>query len=243
MSSLTTQETVSRLMASFDLAMMRDKATPDTDTSDSIMSEAETPTIPSSTAFDIQYSSTIAAAKSLVENVLEFSYETVVRENSRDETVIKFNGSSNICNYKFAIEIGKNPGALVFYSLIPLKVPVGARRCVATYLLMASYSLRIGSFEMDMEDGEVRFKVATRLSGQSAVTRDNLTSIFLLSYQALDRYLPGIIVRVVCRASIDCSSHTDTSLWQRIVYAKMDPKEAFQAAHEALEAEESSPEQ
>jgi len=80
----------------------------------------------------------------------------------------------------------------VFYSVLDVNVPPNRRQAMAEFLTRANYGLVIGNFEMDFNDGEVRFKTSIDVEG------DRLTSALIkqmvyINVLTMDRYLPGIM--------------------------------------------------
>jgi hypothetical protein len=80
---------------------------------------------------------------------------------------------------------------VLFYSMCPVKAPPEKRPILADFLTRANYGLYLGNFEMDYNDGEVRFKTSLDVEG------DHLTNALMkrLTYNnvtVMDRYLPGI---------------------------------------------------
>ena len=53
----------------------------------------------------------------------------------------------------------------LFYVLAPVKAPEEARPAVAEFITRANYGMRIGNFEMDYSDGEVRYKSSLDFEG------------------------------------------------------------------------------
>ncbi len=90
-------------------------------------------------------------------------------------------------------------GQLAFYSLCPIYVPQPQRGPMAEFLTRANYGLGIGNFEMDMSDGEVRYKTSVDLEG---VPLDKpwlmvfMKNLVYPNVLIMDRYLPGVL-RVV----------------------------------------------
>ena len=81
---------------------------------------------------------------------------------------------------------------LLFYSLCPVKAPEDRRMAVAELLTRANYGLFIGNFELDMDDGEIRYKTGIDVKGD----RLSLALVRPLVYAnvlMMDRYLPGIM--------------------------------------------------
>src|SRR5262245_1344418 len=48
----------------------------------------------------------------------------------------------------------------VFYSVCQTNTPEGKRPAMAEYLTRANYGLYIGNFELDFNDGEIRYKTS-----------------------------------------------------------------------------------
>lgn len=80
----------------------------------------------------------------------------------------------------------------IFYVVMPVRVPEPMRLAAAEYLTRANYGLRIGNFEMDFEDGEVRYKSSLDFEGVE-LTPDLLRNAIYPAVQTMDRYLPGVL--------------------------------------------------
>ncbi len=85
---------------------------------------------------------------------------------------------------------------LIYYIYAPIKVPEEVRLSVAEFLIRANYGLWIGNFEMDFDDGEVRYKSSLDFEGET------LTSGFIhntnsMAVRLMDLYLSGLL-KIVC---------------------------------------------
>ena len=80
----------------------------------------------------------------------------------------------------------------LFYAVAPVKVPADMRPAVAEFLTRANYGLRIGNFEMDYSDGEVRFKSSLDFEGE-ALTFNWIRHAIYPAVQTMDEYLPGLM--------------------------------------------------
>lgn len=80
----------------------------------------------------------------------------------------------------------------IFYAVSLMKVPEHARASVAEFVTRANYAMRIGNFELDLDDGEVRFKSSLDFEGE-ALTSNWIRNAIAPAVQTLDRYLPGIM--------------------------------------------------
>lgn len=81
---------------------------------------------------------------------------------------------------------------LIFYSVCPLNVPEGRRLAMSEFLTRANYGMVIGNFEMDFEDGEIRYKTSIDVEG-AAITPALIKSLSYANAISMDRYLPGIM--------------------------------------------------
>ncbi|MGH9057443.1 MAG: YbjN domain-containing protein [Acidimicrobiales bacterium] len=79
---------------------------------------------------------------------------------------------------------------LIFYSVYPEKVAPEQCAEVAQYLTRANYGLMIGNFEMDLDDGDVRYK--TGLQIECELTPEMVRAVVLPNVVVMDRYLPGL---------------------------------------------------
>ncbi|MDM8527729.1 YbjN domain-containing protein [Anaerolineales bacterium HSG24] len=81
---------------------------------------------------------------------------------------------------------------LIFYAVCPLKVPPDKRPTMANYLTRTNYGLAIGNFELDVSDGEIRYKTSLDLSGCQIETR-LIQNVIQANVLTLDQYLPEIM--------------------------------------------------
>jgi hypothetical protein len=92
---------------------------------------------------------------------------------------------------------------ILFYSYCPVKAPEEKRPILADFLTRANYGLYIGNFEMDYNDGEVRFKTSLDVEGNKSVAEEGKEPTELsfalmkrLVYDnvgVMDKYLPGVM--------------------------------------------------
>jgi hypothetical protein len=79
----------------------------------------------------------------------------------------------------------------LFLSIFPEKVPEDKLLSVAEYLTRANFGLNIGNFEMDFEDGEVRYKTSIDVTEES-LTFGLIDPLVKASFVSMDDYLPGL---------------------------------------------------
>jgi hypothetical protein len=80
---------------------------------------------------------------------------------------------------------------IVIYSVYPEHVAPEKRAAAAEYLTRVNYGLSVGNFEMDFDDGEVRFRTGLDLEG--VPPRPELfRPLLLANIHTMDEHLPGI---------------------------------------------------
>ncbi|MBN1966686.1 MAG: YbjN domain-containing protein [Anaerolineae bacterium] len=89
-------------------------------------------------------------------------------------------------------QILANVQQIMFYAVAPMRVPEEVRPAVAEFITRANYGMRIGNFEMDYSDGEVRYK--TSLDFEDAeLTPPLIRNMIYPAVLTMDRYLPGLM--------------------------------------------------
>ena len=92
----------------------------------------------------------------------------------------------------FVIETDPDPREITIFLYLPNKVPEANRLQVMEYLTRVNWYVPMGHFEMDLDDGNVRFVVSQLVSDGQLPAEPTLT----LMRNALDRvetFFPGIL--------------------------------------------------
>lgn len=97
--------------------------------------------------------------------------------------------------WPFVAEVDPGARQVVLYSLLPDEVPEERRTAVAEVLTHATYGLTVGSFEIDLSDGDVRVRTSIDL-GEAELDATQLTALLapLLQHNldAMDAWIDGI---------------------------------------------------
>jgi hypothetical protein len=80
----------------------------------------------------------------------------------------------------------------VFYSLCPVTAPEDKRQAIAEFLTRANYGMMIGNFELDLNDGEIRYKTSIDIAGDS-LSFTLIKNLVYTNVTMMDEYLPGIM--------------------------------------------------
>lgn len=81
---------------------------------------------------------------------------------------------------------------LLFYAVAPIRVPEAVRPSVAEFITRANYGMRIGNFELDFADGEVRYKSSLNFLGEE-LTPGYVRNAIYPAVRTMDRYLLGLL--------------------------------------------------
>lgn len=79
-----------------------------------------------------------------------------------------------------------------FYSVSPVNVPEEKRMAAAEFITRANYGLKIGNFELDFTDGELRYKTSIDVENDRLTTA-LVSNLVYANLWTMDRYLPGIL--------------------------------------------------
>ena len=80
---------------------------------------------------------------------------------------------------------------MIFYSVCPITVPNDRRAMVAEFITRANYGMILGNFELDLSDGEVRYKTSIDANGEELVI-PLVKPVVYSNVLMMDKYLPGL---------------------------------------------------
>jgi hypothetical protein len=115
------------------------------------------------------------------------------------------NGQFN-CWYQARQELQQ----ICFYSSCPVRAPMESVPTLLEFVARANYGMVIGNFEIDVRDGEIRYKTSVDVEGIEP-TETFMRGLVYANVLTMDRYLPGIM---------------------QVIYAKVSPEEAVKAVEQ-----------
>lgn len=90
-------------------------------------------------------------------------------------------------------------------------VPEGARSQIAELCARMNYGLKLGKWEFDLRDGEIRYQSATCLNDDGDVSDRMIELVMASAMAALERYLPAILTCIYANeAPIDAVRHAES---------------------------------
>lgn len=93
---------------------------------------------------------------------------------------------------------------MMFYTRAPINAGPEKRAALGEFFTRANYGMVIGNFELDLGDGEMRYKVSVDVEG-IVLNNTFLKNLAYTAVVTMDRYLPGIM---------------------KVLYSDIDPAEA-----------------
>ena len=86
-----------------------------------------------------------------------------------------------------------NSRTVLFLSRLPLSVPPEHRAAVCEYITRVNYSVVLGGFEMNLDEGDVNYKIVGALGRENEIDREAFCRLLYLGNSMLDKYAPGIL--------------------------------------------------
>jgi hypothetical protein len=80
---------------------------------------------------------------------------------------------------------------MIFYSVCPLNATKSKLQAIAEFIIKANYGMIIGNFELDFNDGEIRYKTSIDVEGEK-LTSVLIKQLVFTNVAMMDKYLPAI---------------------------------------------------
>lgn len=108
-----------------------------------------------------------------------------------DLPILRFEYEGENGRWLCFVRAREDAGQLVVLCIVPDRVPVERRNAIAEFITRANFGLNIGCFEMDFEDGELRYRTSLDI-GQGRLSKDLVHPLVMAALVAMDDHLPGI---------------------------------------------------
>lgn len=112
-------------------------------------------------------------------------------ESDADRIVVIFQ-TQCLSNVSLDITILNNRTVL-FLSRMPLSIPPEHRLAVCEYITRVNYGVILGGFEMDLDEGDVNYKIVSALGRETEIDREAFCRLLYLGNSMFDKYAPGIL--------------------------------------------------
>ncbi|NJN85625.1 MAG: YbjN domain-containing protein [Leptolyngbyaceae cyanobacterium SL_7_1] len=88
-------------------------------------------------------------------------------------------------------QIRADRSQFIFYSICPISAPEDSRSPIAEFLTRANSGIILGNFELDFEDGEIRYKTSIDVT-DDFLSQALIKQLVYANVSMMDEYLPGI---------------------------------------------------
>ncbi|MCB9764388.1 MAG: YbjN domain-containing protein [Alphaproteobacteria bacterium] len=132
---------------------------------------------------------------SMIEVVKQFFEEEDWRFVELEEHLLRTGFQGNNGRWSVYVQTYEEHDILLSYCICPVNCPEDRRLEMSSFFTRANYGMRLGNFEMDFADGELRFKVSLDVEGE-ALTVNLVRNAIVVNCRTADRYLPGMMALI-----------------------------------------------
>lgn len=123
-----------------------------------------------------------------------------------DSPILKLEFVGDNGEWQCYAQVNEELYQFVFYSVCSIRVPPSKRPAIMEFLHRVNFGLIIGNFEIDADDGEIRYKTSIDVE-EDRLTYALIKRLIYPNVLMMDKYYPGIMA---------------------ILYAGISPKEAVE---------------
>lgn len=126
------------------------------------------------------------------EELIHLLDERDIGYSTSDDEVLRTDLRGEVATYRVVARVEAEVDLFQVFGYCPLRMPEGCRPAIAEATARANYGLRLGKFELDLDDGELRFQIAQILIGES-VGEEVIDRLISTTLNMLDMYLPAFL--------------------------------------------------
>ncbi|MDZ7899479.1 MAG: hypothetical protein U5N85_15830 [Arcicella sp.] len=119
-----------------------------------------------------------------------------------NETIITFSYASK-ANYQCVIDIDEHDQVVIMYTILGTLVTSNRLNKIAQLLTKINFGLRIGNFEMDYDDGQIRCKTSIDYEGIKDFDDSFIENLILINLTTTDKFYQAIEEGLHTRKTIE----------------------------------------
>lgn len=108
-----------------------------------------------------------------------------------NKTIALLGISGEKINFQCIADVRQEDTEFIFFSICGVKAPENKRAAISEFLTRINFGIFLGNFEMDYEDGEVRFKTSVYF-GDSQLSSQIIENLILRNISTMDSYIDTI---------------------------------------------------
>ena len=116
-------------------------------------------------------------------------------DRTQGETVLCLTHEGKNGSWSCYAVVAEEQRQILFYSVCPIAAPAARRAAAMEFFTRANYGMPIGNFEIDLEDGEIRYKTTIDVKDGTFVAEFAKQPVYT-NVRAMDAYLPGIVATI-----------------------------------------------
>lgn len=120
-----------------------------------------------------------------------FKNENWVFEEVENQTILRMFFQGKNGEWLCLAEVKEELELFIFYSVSSTKAPEGCRESLTSLLMGINSDLAIGGFELDFQDGDIRFRSSISAKGTS-LDETLIKNLVYANVLTMDKYLPKI---------------------------------------------------
>jgi hypothetical protein len=94
--------------------------------------------------------------------------------------------------YRIFAQVDADDSLFQVFGYSPVRVPIGSRPAIAEAVVRANYGLKVGKFEMDFDEGELRFQ-ASQVLVDDDLADATIHRLIGTTMAMLNTYLPAVL--------------------------------------------------
>lgn len=94
--------------------------------------------------------------------------------------------------YRIVATVDPEDGLFQVFGHSPVRVPEGSRPAIAETIARANYGLKVGKFELDIDEGDLRFQAAQILIDEQ-LEDETIRRLIGTTMAMLNAYLPAVL--------------------------------------------------
>lgn len=95
-------------------------------------------------------------------------------------------------NWNMVVRAREKMEQVIVHSRLPMNVPEGRRQAMSEFIVRGNWGILLGNFELDLSDGELRFKTSIDLEDVAEIPDAVIRHLIGANMSTFDRFLPGM---------------------------------------------------
>ncbi len=121
-----------------------------------------------------------------------FAGQSWIFEEDLEQSRISFEYASAAGAWRTYVAAIDDAQQVVVYGVVPFAIEEARRGAVMELLTRANFGLTIGNFEIDLDDGETRFKTSIDVE-DAALSEGLLQQLVRSNLAVMEHYLPAVV--------------------------------------------------